>query len=61
MHGAAERTPQIGCGVARDELGVRQLGVRHSTDVFILFSVHSMVWSDEYRTFVVEEFIQNGV
>jgi hypothetical protein len=58
--GAAERTSRFGRSVARGGTGIEQWGACRYTAVFMPFSVNAMVWSGEHRTFVVEEFIQNG-
>jgi len=35
-------------------------GARHRTAVYVPFSVYTMVWLEEHRAFIVEEFIKNG-
>jgi hypothetical protein len=34
--------------------------VRRPTAVYVPFSVHTMAWLEEYRAFIVEEFIKYG-
>ena len=38
---------------------VQWWGARRRTAVYVPFSVYTMAWSGEHRTFIVEEFIRN--
>ena len=61
IQGEAERTPRFGRGIASDVEGVQWWGARRRTALYVPFSVYSMAWSGELRTFIVEEFIKHGV
>ena len=55
---AAERTPRFGWGIASGEEGVHWWRTRRRTAVYVPFSMYTMVWLEEHRAFIVEEFIK---
>ena len=60
VQAAAERTPQFGRGIASVRERVQWWGARHRTAMYMPFSMYTMAWLEEHRTFIVEEFIKNG-
>jgi len=60
LQGVAERTPRFGRGISSGRERVQWWGARRRTAEYVPFSVYTMAWSVEHRTFIVEEFIRNG-
>jgi len=55
---AAERTPRFGRIIASGGERVQWCGARCRTAVYVPFSMYTMVWLEEQRAFIVEEFIK---
>ena len=60
LQAAAERTTQIGSGIASGGERVQRWGARRRTAVYVPFLVYTMAWLGEHRAFIVEKFIKNG-
>ena len=60
IQNAAERTPQLRRGISSGGERLQWWGARRRTAVYVLFSVYTIVWLEEHRAFIFEEFIKNG-
>jgi len=60
LQDAAERTPRFGRVITSGKERLQWCGARHRIAVYVPFLMYIMVWLEELRAFIFEEFIKNG-